>query len=76
MIKRNLSSEAEVKNDNAPLLSAQGITKSFGGIRAVHDVDFDVAAGEIVGLVGPNGSGKSTLLGCLSRDIPMAAGTL
>ena len=76
MIKRNLSSEAEVKNDNAPLLSAQGITKSFGGIRAVHDVDFDVAAGEIVGLVGPNGSGKSTLLGCLSRDIPMDAGTI
>ena len=39
-------------------------------------VDFDVATGEIVGLVGPNGSGKSTLLGCLSRDIAMDGGRI
>jgi ABC-type branched-subunit amino acid transport system ATPase component len=76
MTNRNLSGEAGAKNNNASLLSAQGITKSFGGIRAVHGVDFDVAVGEIVGLVGPNGSGKSTLLGCLSRDIPMDAGRI
>jgi ABC-type branched-subunit amino acid transport system ATPase component len=60
----------------APLLSARGITKTFGGVHAVEAVDFDVAVGEIVGLVGPNGSGKSTLLGCLSRDIPMDSGQI
>lgn len=58
------------------LLKARGVTKSFGGVRAVREVDFDVARGEIVGLVGPNGSGKSTLLGCLSRDIPTDSGSV
>jgi ABC-type branched-subunit amino acid transport system ATPase component len=58
------------------LLKARGVTKNFGGVRAVREVDFEVARGEIVGLVGPNGSGKSTLLGCLSRDIAADRGTV
>lgn len=76
MTSWDLSSEAGAQSRDTPLLSARGITKSFGGVRAVDGVDFDVAIGEIVGLVGPNGSGKSTLLGCLSRDIPMDAGRI
>jgi ABC-type branched-subunit amino acid transport system ATPase component len=52
------------------------VTKSFGGVRAVRDVNFHVRSGEIVGLIGPNGSGKSTLLGCLSRDVQLDAGSL
>ena len=53
--------------DQAPLLEGRSISKYFGGLAAVHEVDFVVYPGEIVGLVGPNGSGKTTLFDCLSR---------
>ncbi|MCO5130138.1 MAG: ATP-binding cassette domain-containing protein [Xanthobacteraceae bacterium] len=48
------------------LLSVRGVTKRYGGLVAVNNVSFDVAAGELVGLIGPNGSGKTTLLNILS----------
>ena len=44
------------------LLSARHLTKRFGGITALDDVDFAVDAGEVVALVGDNGAGKSTLI--------------
>ena len=49
-----------------PLLSIRGLTKIFGGLVAVDDVSFDVARGEVVGLLGDNGAGKSTLIKCIS----------
>jgi ABC-type sugar transport system ATPase subunit len=48
------------------LLSVRNLTKSFGGLIAVNDVSFDVARGEVVGLLGDNGAGKSTLIKCIS----------
>jgi ABC-type branched-subunit amino acid transport system ATPase component len=43
-----------------PLLEVRGLTKRFGGLTAVHDLDFEVRAGEILGVIGPNGAGKTT----------------
>lgn len=47
------------------LLEVDGLTKRFGGLVAVKDIGFKVAAGEILGLIGPNGSGKSTVMKCI-----------
>ena len=48
------------------LLTVAGVTKRFGGITANRDISFEVAAGELVGVIGPNGSGKSTLFEIIS----------
>jgi ABC-type branched-subunit amino acid transport system ATPase component len=55
------------------VLSAQGITVQFGGLRALSNVDLDVAPRSIAGLVGPNGAGKTTMLAVLS-GLQRAAG--
>ena len=44
------------------LVSARGVSKHFGQVRAVDDVSFDIEKGRILGLIGPNGAGKTTLL--------------
>lgn len=62
--------------NNEPLLAGQGICKRYGGVIAVDDVDIDVSAGEILGLVGPNGAGKTTLVDLISGAQEMDAGTL
>ncbi len=48
------------------MISSSGLSKSFGGVHAVQDLTFDVAAGEVYGLLGPNGAGKTTTLRVLS----------
>lgn len=47
-------------------LQVRGMTKSFGPIRAVSDVTFELASGQVLGLIGPNGAGKSTVVNCLT----------
>ncbi|MEM8857399.1 MAG: ABC transporter ATP-binding protein [Chloroflexota bacterium] len=49
------------------LLEGRGVSKHFGGLKAVNNVDFKLTKGEVMGLIGPNGSGKTTLFDCLSR---------
>jgi ABC-type sugar transport system ATPase subunit len=57
-------------------LRAQGIHKTFPGVRALHDVDFDLCAGEVHGLVGSNGAGKSTLVKVLTGACDADAGSV
>jgi branched-chain amino acid transport system ATP-binding protein len=59
-----------------PLLEGQGVTKFFGGLAAVSDVDFSVDRGEVVGLIGPNGAGKTTLFNLVSGALALKAGTI
>ena len=51
---------------DAPLLQLRGISKSFGSVDALSDVDFEVRPGEVMALVGDNGAGKSTLIKCVA----------
>lgn len=59
-----------------PLLRARGISKRFGAVQALRDVDVDLYAGEVLGLVGDNGAGKSTLIKILSGVYPPDAGSI
>jgi D-xylose transport system ATP-binding protein len=59
-----------------PLLELRGVTKSFGSVQALTDVDFEVREGEVMALVGDNGAGKSTLIKCVAGIHPMDEGTM
>jgi len=58
------------------VLEVRGLTKSFGGLRAVSSVGFDVAAGSITALIGPNGAGKTTVFAMIAGFIPPDAGSV
>ncbi len=58
------------------MVTVQGLSLSFGGIRALEDVSFDVPTGSICGLIGPNGAGKTSLFNCLSRLYTSTAGDI
>lgn len=58
------------------MLEVRGLTKSFGGLRAVSAVDFDVAAGSITALIGPNGAGKTTIFAMIAGFILPDAGSV
>jgi D-xylose transport system ATP-binding protein len=53
-------------NSDRPILATEGVSKAFGPVQALEEVDFDVRPGEVVGLVGDNGAGKSTLVKIIS----------
>lgn len=60
----------------ASLIEARGLTRHFGGLRAVDNVEFRLELGEIHALIGPNGAGKTTFVSLLSGRIPAQAGTI
>ncbi|HEX3290760.1 MAG TPA: ATP-binding cassette domain-containing protein [Gaiella sp.] len=57
-----------------PRLETRGVSKSFGSVLALDDVDFEVRAGEVMALVGDNGAGKSTLIKCIAGIYAMDEG--
>jgi branched-chain amino acid transport system ATP-binding protein len=58
------------------VLEVRGLTKRFGGVRAVDDVTFDLREGEILGLIGPNGAGKTTIFDLISGHLPLDGGRI
>ncbi|MFA7665332.1 MAG: ABC transporter ATP-binding protein [Burkholderiaceae bacterium] len=61
---------------SSPVLSVKGLTKQFGGFTAVRSLSFELAQGEILGLIGPNGSGKSTTFNVIAGLYAPTAGSV
>ena len=59
-----------------PVLSVSGLGKVYGDVRAVQGLSFEIAPGEVIGLVGPNGAGKTTTLRCLTGIVPPTEGAV
>jgi len=59
-----------------PVVEVRGLTRRFGGVVAVSNLDLDVQRGEVLGVIGPNGAGKSTLVGLISGALAPTAGRI
>jgi len=58
------------------MLTVKGLSKNFGGVTALNDINFSIAKGEVLGVIGPNGSGKTTLINCITGFIKASAGQI
>jgi len=68
--------ESAIAEDARAVLQCRGVTKRFGGITAVDQVDIDLLDGEILGLIGHNGAGKTTLMDCISGFLKIDGGRI
>jgi branched-chain amino acid transport system ATP-binding protein len=68
--------ELAVAADQPPALEVRGLSKSFGGVNAVTDVDISLRSGEILGVIGPNGAGKTTIFDLVSGFLTADAGRI
>ena len=73
MVKENTSKKLA---SGDPLLSVRGITKEFSTVRVLDEIDLDIRAGEVMGLIGENGAGKSTLIKIISGIYQPTAGSV
>ena len=71
-----IQSEHSSENGNGVLLSTQNLSKHFGGVAAVVDLNLQVKSGEIHSIIGPNGAGKTTVFNLISRFIQPTAGEI
>src|SRR6187397_126268 len=62
--------------EDAVIVRARGVTKRFGGLVAVNEVDFDIPRGAIVSLIGPNGAGKTTFFNMITGAYTPTAGEI
>ena len=58
------------------LLECERLSKRFGGVHAVAEIDLAIALGEVFGLIGPNGAGKTTLVNLISGHLGVDSGTI
>ncbi len=65
-----------MSTQGTPILELRGVSKSFGAVQALYQVDFHVAPGEVMALVGDNGAGKSTLIKCIAGIHPVDEGEI
>src|SRR5919197_3729085 len=65
-LETSISEILEVEEARGLILSATGVTKRFGGLVAVHDINFDIPEGSIISLIGPNGAGKTTFFNIIA----------
>jgi D-xylose transport system ATP-binding protein len=71
------SGREELSNvTDTPVLELRGVSKSFGAVQALFEVDFHVSSGEVMALVGDNGAGKSTLIKCIAGIHPFDSGEI
>jgi branched-chain amino acid transport system ATP-binding protein len=66
--------DSRAKAGNEAILSVRGLAKSFGGLKAINDVSFDVRPGEVTALIGPNGAGKTTVFNLVTNIMSCDAG--
>jgi ABC-type branched-subunit amino acid transport system ATPase component len=60
----------------APLLKVSGLFKNFGGVQAINDLNFELAEGELLGMIGPNGSGKTTAVNLITGFVKPTEGEI
>ncbi|MCH8991604.1 MAG: ATP-binding cassette domain-containing protein, partial [Acidobacteria bacterium] len=65
-----------VDSDNGPILQLKKVSRHFGAVQALADVDFEVRSGEVMALVGDNGAGKSTLVKVIAGIYPYDGGEI
>ncbi len=74
LTETSAGAELAAPSGAAPVLEVVSLEKAYGAVKAVQGLSFQVAPGEVLGLVGPNGAGKTSTLRCLAGILPVSSG--